>query len=179
MGSSVFIVTCRSFFFLVAACGIFSCGTQTVSYSMWDLVPWPGIEPGPPVLGAQSLHWITREILPSHSWKPRSSIFSTHLSWPLPNPGRVRCLPWESPSLCALCHHRTSSQIASGKDGQNVWCASPNFRGGGAGRMAISINNHNTRHQILQPHCVPSPMLYVLQAWSEWDHAGVFNRALG
>ena len=30
---------------------------------MWDLVPWPGIKPRPPVLGAQSLsHWTTREI---------------------------------------------------------------------------------------------------------------------
>ena len=29
---------------------------------MWDLVPWPGIEPGPPALGAQSLsHWTARE----------------------------------------------------------------------------------------------------------------------
>ena len=31
---------------------------------MWDLVPWPGIEPRPPALGARSLsHWITRDIL--------------------------------------------------------------------------------------------------------------------
>ena len=38
--------------FLVA-CGIFSC-------SMWDLVPWPGIKPGPSVLGAWSpSHWTT------------------------------------------------------------------------------------------------------------------------
>ena len=29
---------------------------------MWDLVPWPGIEPGPPALGVRSLsHWTTRE----------------------------------------------------------------------------------------------------------------------
>ena len=29
---------------------------------MWDLVPWPEIKPGPPVLGAWSLsHWTTRE----------------------------------------------------------------------------------------------------------------------
>ena len=47
MGSLV--VTCE---LLVVAC-------------MWDLVPWPGIEPGPPALGAQSLnHWATREVLP-------------------------------------------------------------------------------------------------------------------
>ena len=30
---------------------------------MWDLVPWPGIEPRPPALGAQSLiHCATREV---------------------------------------------------------------------------------------------------------------------
>ena len=41
---------------LIATCGIFSCGMQ-------DLVPQPGIEPGSPTLGAQSLsHWATREV---------------------------------------------------------------------------------------------------------------------
>ena len=41
---------------LVATFNIFSC-------SMWNLAPWPGIEPGPPILGVQSLiHWITRDI---------------------------------------------------------------------------------------------------------------------
>ena len=35
---------------------------------MWDLVHWPGIELGPPSLGAQGLsHWITREV-PRHSF---------------------------------------------------------------------------------------------------------------
>ena len=30
---------------------------------MWDLVPRPGIEPGPPALGVWSLtHWTTREV---------------------------------------------------------------------------------------------------------------------
>ena len=30
---------------------------------MWDLVPQPGMEPGPPALGAWSLsHWTTREV---------------------------------------------------------------------------------------------------------------------
>ena len=50
---------------LVAACGIFDlcCGRRTLSCNMWDLVPWPGIEPGPSALGAQSLsHWTTREV---------------------------------------------------------------------------------------------------------------------
>ena len=40
--------------FLVVAC-------------MWDLVPRPGIEPGPPALGAWSLtHWTTREVSRIH-----------------------------------------------------------------------------------------------------------------
>ena len=35
---------------------IFSCG-------MWDLVPRPGTEPGPPALRIQSLsHWAIREV---------------------------------------------------------------------------------------------------------------------
>ena len=38
---------------------------RSLSWGMQDLVPWPGIEPGPPpslALGAQSLrHWSTRE----------------------------------------------------------------------------------------------------------------------
>ena len=37
---------------------------------MWDLVPWPGINPRPPVLGAQNLsHWTTSEL-------PRWSCFN-------------------------------------------------------------------------------------------------------
>ena len=57
----VFIATCGIF---SPGCGtqdVFSCGIQT-SGNMWDWVPWPGIKPGPPVLGAQSpSHWTTRE----------------------------------------------------------------------------------------------------------------------
>ena len=52
MGSSMFI----------AACGIFSCSMWILSYGMWDLVPWPGIKPKPPALGAQSIsHGTTKE----------------------------------------------------------------------------------------------------------------------
>ena len=40
-----------------------------VAACMWDLVPWPGIKPGPPTLGAWSLnHCATREV-------PRKSYF--------------------------------------------------------------------------------------------------------
>ena len=47
----VFIV----YLFILAGPGL-SCGT-------WDLLPWPGMEPRPPALGAQSLiHWTSREV---------------------------------------------------------------------------------------------------------------------
>ena len=49
--------------FLVVASGIFSCSMRTLSWSMWDLVPRPVIEPSPRALGAQSLsHWTTRGV---------------------------------------------------------------------------------------------------------------------
>ena len=42
---------------------LFSCGMQALSCGVWDLVPWPGIKPRPPALGARSLnHWTTREV---------------------------------------------------------------------------------------------------------------------
>ena len=48
---------------LVVARSIFSYSMQTLSCSMWDLVPWPGIKPRPPVLGVWTLsHWTTREV---------------------------------------------------------------------------------------------------------------------
>ena len=49
---------------LVMVCGIFSCSIRTLSCGLWDLAPWPGMEPRAPVLGAQSLsHWTTKEVL--------------------------------------------------------------------------------------------------------------------
>ena len=35
-------------------CGVFSCSMQTPGCDVWDLVPWPGMGPGPPALGAGS-----------------------------------------------------------------------------------------------------------------------------
>ena len=36
---------------------------EALSCSTWDIVPWPGIEPGPPALREWSLnHWTTREV---------------------------------------------------------------------------------------------------------------------
>ena len=56
----------------VAACGIFSC-------IMSDLVPSPGVEPGPPALGAWSLsHWMTGSGPCSH-WKSLVAGLLPHL----------------------------------------------------------------------------------------------------
>ena len=66
----------------VAAWGTFSCGIRTLSYNMWalscgvwNLVPWPGIKPSPPGLGAWGVtHWNTRKVCfsdvesASHTW---------------------------------------------------------------------------------------------------------------
>ena len=51
-----FLLNIYLFIYLVAQVYLFGC-------DMWDLVPWPGIEPGSPALGAQSLsHWTTRQV---------------------------------------------------------------------------------------------------------------------
>ena len=53
---------------LVVAQGIFSLGSlgtgmRILFCGMWDLDPWPAMEPRPPALGAWSLsHWTTREV---------------------------------------------------------------------------------------------------------------------
>ena len=65
------LLTVRSWIFLktfvyLAAPG--HCAMQTLSCGLWDLAPWPRMEPsGPSALGARSLsHWTTREVL--RSW---------------------------------------------------------------------------------------------------------------
>ena len=50
--------------------GSFSCST-------WDLVPWPGIEPSPPTLGAQSLsHWTTRDVPRNYLMRGAQHLYS-------------------------------------------------------------------------------------------------------
>lgn len=50
--SLVFVATCHQ-------------STRSLSCSAWALVPWPGIEPRAPKLGAQShSHWSTEEVPP-------------------------------------------------------------------------------------------------------------------
>ena len=56
---------------------------HSLSCSIWDPVPWPGIEPGPPALGAWSLnHWATREIPSFHIfYDPSGGSLTVDLKW--------------------------------------------------------------------------------------------------
>ena len=59
----IFVFKKYSFNLFIWLPWVFSCSMWTLSWSIWDLVPWPGIEIGPPTLGAWSLsYWITREV---------------------------------------------------------------------------------------------------------------------
>ena len=61
---------------LFAARRIFSWGIWTLNCGMWDLVPWPGIEPVAPALRVQSLsHWTTREVSKYFSFKSTEILF--------------------------------------------------------------------------------------------------------
>ena len=80
---------------LVVAHGIF--GIQTLSCSCeplpvsHDLVPWPGIELGPPALGAWSLsQWTTREV-PQWSTKCAITLY-LRKKMPVPKSGLTRWL---------------------------------------------------------------------------------------
>ena len=54
------IVAALGSFSFCCMCGILSCSMWTFCCGMWDLVPWPEIELGPPALRTQSLsHWIS------------------------------------------------------------------------------------------------------------------------
>ena len=58
LGAAALICNKSQEFFLAAVHGIFD-----LNYSMWDLLPCPGLEPGTPALEARSLsHWTTREV---------------------------------------------------------------------------------------------------------------------
>ena len=76
----VFIWLCQDL-----ASEIFNSGMLTLWYGMWDLVPWPGVKPQPPALGAWSLsHWTTREVPHLCVFKLTSEEGSQHVSFPIP-----------------------------------------------------------------------------------------------
>ena len=52
-----------NFYFFIQLCQVLVAVCRSFHCSMWDLVPQPGIEPGPPALGAWSRnHWATRKV---------------------------------------------------------------------------------------------------------------------
>ena len=59
-------LVCKIFYFLNFPYSLFIFNFLAIWHGLWDLVPWPGIKPMPPVLGAWSLsHWTIREV-PGH-----------------------------------------------------------------------------------------------------------------
>ena len=80
------------FFFFKDYLLLFILSSQGLSCNMWDLVPWPGVEPRPPALGAWSLsHWSTREV----PWKSFS--MQENPSKPQFSPGSSPALFWRLP----------------------------------------------------------------------------------
>ena len=104
-----------------------SCGTHNHCCSMQDPVPWPGIEPRPPALGAWSRnHWITREvlvwfILPSkwssnflHNPRENREVYATYL-WTREGMCRTSPREEEEGSVCHL------PQRAMGRQKRRGW----------------------------------------------------------
>ena len=97
-----------TYYFVTSVFNLFYLAALGLSCSMWDLVPWPGIEPRPRPLGAQSLsHWITRKV-PIGILKQRNRYWQWDIrDWsrqfqphactsPLVDPGRGLG-PWKHP----------------------------------------------------------------------------------
>ena len=85
------------FFFLILFLYL---AALSLSCKMWDLVPWPGIKPRPPVLGAQSLsHWTTREVPPCRVIK------ASHQVSPASRGGEMgSTFSWKGPQwMCFTC----------------------------------------------------------------------------
>ena len=85
----------RSYF---AALSFFSCDRWTLSCGMRHLVPWPGIEPRLPALGAWSLiHWTTR-VVPTNDFLIISPLSYIHQCI-------FPCIYW---SILSLMHFKIS-----------------------------------------------------------------------
>ena len=103
--------------FLVAR-QTFSSGTPAPSQGMWDLLPCPGIERGPPALGAWSLsHWTTWEVPEKYvlhnqhaEFNMQNSLMSTLTSVSprsgLLNPGAIHMAVGSYPCCRAARGHR-------------------------------------------------------------------------
>ena len=82
--ASGFLVAALGVLIFVVACGIFSPGLCTLSWGLWDLVPWPGREPRPLALGTLSLsHWTTVEVPKLGSFKQQFFRMGFYIKMPI------------------------------------------------------------------------------------------------
>ena len=98
--ASGFLVAALGVLIFVVACGIFSPGLWTLSWGLWDLVPWPGREPRPPALGTLSLsHWTTVEVPKLGSFKQQFFRMGFHIKMPIDTSARRHLLQDREPSF--------------------------------------------------------------------------------
>ena len=121
---------------------------QLLVVAMWDLVPWSGIEPGPPALGVWSLsHWTTKKSHEGLFW-PLASC----LGWPvgtLTRNWKEGCLCLQHPAWCGSCLQLVvsfcpRSQLLSGGPLRTHLCSSR--RGG-------NQNSHFSCPEVLHHPC--------------------------
>ena len=75
-----------------------------LSCSMWDLVPWPWVKPGPPALGAWNLsHWTTGDVPQITNPITVSVHTCSHVSWMRREACGLPSYPWLNVKVAQLC----------------------------------------------------------------------------
>ena len=124
---------------------------QALSCGMWHLIPWPGILPRPPALGAWSLsHWTTREDPQTQCFKQQNFIFSQCGGWRSRSRCRQVWFPLRPSLACSWplspCVFAWSS-LCTGPPSDSLWvllfsCKDTSHIGLGPTLMASLYLNH-------------------------------------
>ena len=131
-------------------------------WGMWDLIPWPGIEPSFPALGAWSLsHWTTREI-------PVCRNFSRARSPSMAHMGTLSSALPSSPSRLPRCYENKQELVAGASNSISV----PRERRQIKTLTSISLVKVTPHpcgglHQLYFLQCC-QPVLWILFLWSPW-----------
>ena len=148
-------------FIYLAAPGL-GCGMWNHSCSVWDLVPWSGIDPRPPALGAWMLsNWTSREV-PQYP-----------LTWGHP-PGPF-VPPYNFINIFYICEARTWLLCVNkgrGKHFRNLssidCCRSHNFC---VRKIAVYNEKHIPNSSQIHSHPFSLPWLGKLASYSLWSNS--------